>query len=260
MKSPSVSEPGGLTFAWLHRPRLSLALPGFLLLSLLVHALTFYVFQVAYPPPVTVAPPPVQVNVLAPTSLEKQELLRWIESEDPAAIANPQEVSPGSIRDVIYQPSFATVRTAPKTFGEKQSTVHFPPTVNSAALIESNQKQSAAVPRKNGPQQTELRFSGALAGRKITTRPALKLDAGNIANPGQTGFFVGVNSDGAIQYVFLQNSSGDEGLDRQAEKHLSGFQFARAAGGVTWGFVTFFWGDDVRASAPPSASPTITIK
>jgi hypothetical protein len=256
MKTPGAPEPGGLTFAWLHRPRLSLALPGFLLLSLLVHALTFYIFQVAYPPSVTIAPPPVQVNVLTPTSPENQELLRWIESEDPAVIANPHEASPGGIRDVTYQPSFATVRTAPKTFGEREAAVFFPPAVNGAALLGGAQKQSAAIPRKNEPQKTELRFSGPLAARKITARPALKLNAGGIANPGQTVFFTGVSADGAVQYVFLQNGSGDSGLDRQAENHLAGFKFSRAAAGVTWGFATFFWGDDARAAAPPAESPT----
>lgn len=249
MKTPGVSESHGLTFAWLHRPKISLALPGFLFLSLFFHAVTFYIFQVAYPPPAAVTPPAVQVNVLAPTTPENQELLRWIESENPAATGTPQATTPPMIRDVAYQPSFATVRTTPKTFTEKDSAVAFPAAFDTLELLSGTRKKNADAPAKNVTQQSALKFSGSLASRKISTLPSLHPSPENFANPGSTKFFVGVGRDGRVQYVFLQNSSGSATLDRQAENHLAEVAFARGGKDVTWGFATYSWGDDAYVAA-----------
>jgi hypothetical protein len=59
-------------------------LAAFLVLSLMAHALCFYVFQIVYPTPVALLPPPGRVTFIAPDSEEGRTLLRWIDAEDPA--------------------------------------------------------------------------------------------------------------------------------------------------------------------------------
>jgi len=59
-------------------------LAAFLVLSLMAHALCFYVFQIVYPTPVALLPPPGRVTFITPDSEEGRTLLRWIDAEDPA--------------------------------------------------------------------------------------------------------------------------------------------------------------------------------
>ncbi len=59
-------------------------LASFLVLSLVAHALCFYVFQIVYPTPVAVLPPPARVTFIALDSDEGRTLLHWIDAEDPA--------------------------------------------------------------------------------------------------------------------------------------------------------------------------------
>ena len=80
--SEIAAEP--LLFSWdspLWRRR---TLAAFVVLSVLAHALCFYVFQIVYPTPVALLPPPARVTFIAPDSEEGRTLLRWIDAEDPA--------------------------------------------------------------------------------------------------------------------------------------------------------------------------------
>src|SRR5881275_606091 len=80
--SEIVVEP--LLFGW-DSPRAQKAvLVIFLALSLIAHAFCFYVFQIVYPTPVALLPPPAGVTFIAPDTEQGRTLLRWIDSEDPA--------------------------------------------------------------------------------------------------------------------------------------------------------------------------------
>src|SRR5215510_5738831 len=68
---------------------------AFLVLSMLAHALCFYVFQIVYPTPVALLPPPARVTFIAPDSEEGRTLLRWIDAEDPA-VAFTTHPAPGA--------------------------------------------------------------------------------------------------------------------------------------------------------------------
>lgn len=231
-----------LTFHW-PRPRLSLALLGFLLASLLLHAMAFYLFQVVYPPTVAISPPAASVNLITPSTPENQALLRWIDSEDPAAIAKPHEIVPNNLYDISYQRSFADVRTGPKQPDEKNAAVQFPPAVDMAELIGDTGK-SAPRAVTIAPHETELKFSGTLAGRKIANVPTGKPGGPDIREP--SNFLVGVAPDGKVQYVFFMGVEADDkakALDAQAEKYLNRVEFARAGGDTAWGMATFYWGD-----------------
>src|SRR5207245_7061152 len=78
----SAAEP--LIFRWDSLRGEKVAITVFLAISLVAHALCFYIFQIVYPPTVTLLPPPARVALITPASEEGRTLLRWIEAEDPA--------------------------------------------------------------------------------------------------------------------------------------------------------------------------------
>ncbi len=72
-----------LLFSWESPRRRKMAIIAFLALSLVGHALCFYVFQIVYPPTIALLPPPARVSLITPASEEGRTLLRWIDAEDP---------------------------------------------------------------------------------------------------------------------------------------------------------------------------------
>ena len=254
MKPAPASESRLLTFHWPQRPQISLALVGFLLLSVLAHGLAFYIFQVVYPPVVAISPPPVQVNLLTPSTPENQSLLQWIDSEDPAAIANPHEIVPGNLYDIAYQRSFEEIHTAPKSPDEVAPAIPFPPAQNAMEIIGSALKSVPQTAASIPPHPTELKFSGPLAGRKILSRPPLKFNTANPDSREPASFLVGVGPNGKVRYTFFMGVETDDNagaVDRQAEEYLNGVEFSRAPGAVAWGVATYYWGNDAGRSNPP---------
>ncbi|HEY4757802.1 MAG TPA: hypothetical protein VIH43_04535, partial [Chthoniobacterales bacterium] len=109
-----VSEiaPEPLLFSWDSPRHRRTMLVAFLLLSLMAHALCFYVFQIVYPTPVALLPPPARVTVIAPDSEEGRTLLRWIDAEDPA-VAFTTHPAPGArlaaLPKTEHLPSYSAV-------------------------------------------------------------------------------------------------------------------------------------------------------
>jgi len=54
-----------------------------------------------------------------------------------------------------------------------------------------------------------------------------------------------------VQYVFLQDSSGDKALDASAGRVLERVRFRAGAEALTWGFATFHWGSSVFVHPSP---------
>src|SRR5215216_5603655 len=108
--SEIVTEP--LLFSWDSPRRQRTTLAAFLLLSLVCHALCFYVFQIVYPTPVALLPPPARVMFVAPGSEEGRTLLRWIDAEDPA-VAFTTHPAPGARLGALpkaeHLPSYSAV-------------------------------------------------------------------------------------------------------------------------------------------------------
>jgi hypothetical protein len=248
MKPGAATEPHRLKFHWPPRPRISLALVGFLFISVLAHGVAFYILQVVDPPVVVITPPPVQVNLLTPTTPENVALLRWIDANDPAAIANPHEVVPGNIYDLPYQRSSAETRATPKSPDELAAAVPFPTARDAMDVIASAQESPAPPVAKMAPLSTELKFSGGLAGRKVMGQPSLKFNIPGTGDREPVSFLVGVGPDGKVQYTFFMGVETDDktmAIDRQAEEHLGQVEFARTGGeGTAWGIATYYWGND----------------
>ncbi len=148
MKPGAETEHHRLKFHWPPRPQISLALVGFLFLSVIAHGVAFYILQVVDPPVVVITPPPVQVNLLAPTTPENIALLQWIDANDPAAIANPHEVVPGNLYDLPYQRAGAEIRATPKSPDEQVAAVPFPAARDAMAVI----GERAGIRRRPPPE------------------------------------------------------------------------------------------------------------
>ena len=98
-----------LLFSWDSPRRRQAAFLAFLALSLLAHAVCFYIFQVVYPPAVTLLPPPARVALITPASEEGRTLLRWIDAEDPAVAFTthrPPEARLRALPKVEHVPSY----------------------------------------------------------------------------------------------------------------------------------------------------------
>jgi hypothetical protein len=245
--SGSESEPG-LTFQWPAEKGFPFLLFFCVLGSVLAHGATFVLFQVVYPERVTIPQPAPHVSLLTPSSPENIALLRWIEAEDPALIASESPVRPPALVEVLYRPSFSEPRTeplgAPK---EAPNQVRFPPAIDRLAVRNTATQHpvAGAVP----PLPTTVRFSGALASRPLTRNPAIRFSQQAPTPVRPSHFLVGVDASGTIRYQFLQESSGDAGLDGLGAMHLGQVQFAASEALVTWGMVAVIWGDDAHAPA-----------
>jgi hypothetical protein len=98
-----------LLFSWDSPRTKKAALLAFLAISLLAHAVCFYIFQVVYPPTVTLVPPPARVALITSASEEGRTLLRWIDAEDPAVAFTthrPPEARLRALPKVEHVPSY----------------------------------------------------------------------------------------------------------------------------------------------------------
>src|SRR5437763_11046893 len=101
MPNPTAEE-SALMFEWAPPKGEKLLITLFLLGSLFLHALAFYMFRIIYPPTIAVLPPPARINLITGKSEEVRTLLRWIEAEDPA------------LASATIRPTEARARALPK--------------------------------------------------------------------------------------------------------------------------------------------------
>jgi len=221
---------------------------GFILLSAGVHVFGFYIFQTIYPPEGHVGPPPVQVGLLTPGTPEADAILRWIDSEDPALAAEPGNVPVPGLMSLPYKPSYATVRARPAMVPSTVEPLPYPAGASGLDLVKMAASHAAGTPAAPAHVATALSFSGELAGAAVEPLPSFEslheADQG-VLEPAR--FLLGVSDGGEVQYVFLQDSSGDKALDTRASEILEEVRFHATTERLTWGFATFYWGSAVYA-------------
>lgn len=249
----------GLLFEWPLHGKNFLVSPKFLFVSLFLHALGFYLFQVAYSPNVSITPPPAMVSLLMPTTPENRALLQWIAAEDPAAIAMPHDALPAQLLDSSYKPSFAQARSLPRMPVEQSAVVVYPPAQDVLPFIQSVMVPTGKPPVSVPVPQNEIRFTDTLAKRTPATAQPVHLSAKSSADLQPASFLASVAPDGAVVYVFLQKSSGDTAMDHEAEVHLARMKFTATDGALEWGTATFFWGSEAFENRPTSAPQNETI-
>ena len=73
-------------------------------------------------------------------------------------------------------------------------------------------------------------------------------------SPQAAEFRIAVSGAGEVRYAFLQRSSGDGALDRQARQFLVNCRFLGANGNsadLIWTTAAIVWGSDVAAPKEP---------
>jgi hypothetical protein len=245
-----------LLFTWASPRRRRAAIVGFLTLSLLAHAVCFYIFQVVYPPTVTLLPPPARVALITPASEEGRTLLRWIDAEDPAVAFTthrPPEARLRALPKVEHVPSYRAMEPTLKELPPLEINSRTPDSQPPGPVPFVRQKNATAA----RPIPTTVSFSKELDAFGAVKLPELKFVASTGEPPEAIRFRVAVSGLGEIRYCFPMNSSGDPGLDEQARLYLMRSRFPHASPGdaksdaqLTWGIATIEWGSDI---APPQA-------
>jgi len=251
-----------LLFTWDSPRRQRTMLAAFLLLSLVAHALCFYVFQIVYPTPVALLPPPARVTFIAPDSEEARTLLRWIDAEDPAVAFTthpPPGARLGALPKTEHVPSYSTVKPILKELPPLKLDLRIPSSRPPDAVRSAARKNASA----KGIARTYIFFSKELDQFGAASSPQSGFATSNEETPETLRFRVAVNDLGEIRYCFPINSSGDPALDEQARLQVvrSRFSQGREPGdklgsSLVWGMATIQWGSDV---ARPQQAPTATV-
>jgi hypothetical protein len=229
---------------------------GFILLSAVVHAFGFYIFQTIYPAVARVGPPPVQVGLLVPGTPGADAILRWIDSEDPALAAQPGKAPIPGLMSLPYIPSYQSVHARPTMATAAEPPLPYPDGASGLDLVKMAASRSAGPAPAGAPTATTLSFSGPLVvAGPLPSFSGLHSAGGDALEP--TRFLLGVSDQGDVKYVFLQDflqeSSGDPTLNASAASLLQQVKFRPSAEPLTWGFATFYWGPEVYAQPTPAA-------
>lgn len=256
----------GLIFA--PEPRASGTLAAMAGLSLLGHAVSFYLVQVFYVPAAALSPspPPVRWTVLPAGSPENAALQRWLDVVDPAlAVGGPEPAAAqvlAGLPPASYVPSYEAGSSAGRGLPPVRLENPIPgsPGVTSGAdpltawalppgpVPDAVRGQRPAGSRSADapgvvtfPENLRARLS---PGTRAPTPPRLAHPAAALAELLRPAtFLVGVGPEGGVPLVFREESTGAPAADDAARDTLRALRFTPAAGGVlTWGRVTFHWG------------------
>ena len=259
MNDPAgATEDAGLLFEWAPNKGEKLLITLFILGSLFLHALAFYMFRIIYPPTIAVLPPPARVNLITGNSEEGQTLLRWIEAEDPAlasATLRPPDSRLRALPKLAHVPSYVIqepkLKDAPP-WDLTPAPKHALPPGPVAVDRNVNEPSWPKVP-------THAFFSDELKALGEPRLTATQFTASSAETPENVRFRIGVDGSGEVRYCFRISSSGDAALDEQARQWLVRTRFTKINPSadtqtLTWGVAAVEWGNDVtqasRAAAP----------
>jgi hypothetical protein len=256
--SESTAEP--LIFRWDSPRREKLAITIFLALSLVAHALCFYIFQIVYPSTIALLPPPARVTLITPASEEGRTLLRWIDSEDPAlafTTHRPREARLYALRKPEHMPSYSAIQPALKDIPPLERDLRIPSCQAPGAVRLVRRKTATAM----GLFPTSASFSKEFDTFGAPTPPETSFAASNEETPQTIRFRVAVNTLGEIRYCFPVNSSGDPALDGQARLYVARCRFPKSTANpgkgdsfLAWGIATIEWGNDIARPQPQAAA------
>lgn len=265
----SPPTPAPLIFNWAPPRRRRRALIIFLILSVLLHALCFYIFQIVYPPTVALLPPPARVTLISPDNPESLALLRWVEAEDPALTTTTQRSADAkdfTLPAIEHHPSYVTHQPKLKMLPSVTPDLSIP---SSAAVGPVRPPQ--LKPNTAGPglaRKTTALFADLPTGLGEPVFGDFKFRLRRADAPANARFRVAIDERGAIRFCFLIESSGDAALDEQARSflqlcrfqpmsHMGTKEIAPPKGPTAffWTSATILWGNDLlsdTAASPPS--------
>lgn len=259
--SETLIEP--LLFSW-DSPRQQKAVFAiFVVMSLVGHAFCFYVFQITYPTPVALLPPPAGVTFIVPDSEQGRTLLRWIDAEDPALAFTthaPPQTKLGAISKAEHVPSYFALDPPLKKIPAFKPDLRIPSSRPPGAVPSLSRKTDSA----GAMDRTYISFSKELKQFGVANIPKTRFAASHEETPETLRFRIAVSDLGEIRYCFPVNSSGDPALDEQGRLQLvrsrfspSGITSDRPGLYLVWGIATIQWGSDV---ARPLKAPAATVR
>jgi hypothetical protein len=256
----TTAEP--LIFSWDSPQGRKITIVIFLALSVVGHALCFYVFQIVYPPTVALLPPPARLTLITADSEDGRALLRWIDAEDPAlafTTQRPPEAQFPELPKAKHVPSYKATSPVLKELPSTDSTVPVP-SCQSPGAVNFVRPQAAS---SLGTMATSVSFSKELAALGAPSMPKPDFAAASQEAPQPIRFQVAVNKLGEVRYCFPLNSSGDPALDERARMYITGCRFPENAAGrgnadsvLAWGTATIEWGNDIARPNPLPAART----
>jgi hypothetical protein len=256
----SQSAAESLIFSWDSPRGEKLTITIFLALSLIAHALCFYIFQIVYPPTVALLPPPARVTLITPDSEEGRTLLRWIDAEDPAlafTTRRPQETRLRAVPKAEHVPSYSAIEPTLKNIPPLERDLRIPSCQPPGAVPFVHQKTAPPV----SVVKTSVSFSNELQVFGAPTPPEPAFVASNEEMPETIRFRIAVNKLGEVRYCFSINSSGDPALDEQARLYVARCRFSQNTANagkpdlfLAWGTATIVWGNDIARPQPARAA------
>jgi TonB family protein len=213
-------------------------LPVLIAISLFGHIFCFYIFRVVYPTTTTLLPPSAQVTVLDPNNPQDKSLLDWVEMNNPANVSAPR-FSPRLVAQLVpqYKPIYSGLSVdlkPPVSSGPKEE--ENPSTFSPETLLPMRSRPTEALPKREFPSRLEI--ASTLEARVPDSLPGLPT-ASALSEP--TSIFVGVNTAGEVDFVFLRQSSGVGQLDQKAEYFVRTLKF-KPGPRRDWGVITLHWG------------------
>ncbi|MEY2601801.1 MAG: hypothetical protein QOJ36_1120 [Verrucomicrobiota bacterium] len=253
-----------LLFNWDAPRGRNLAIIGFLIASLAAHVAGFYLFQVVYPPTVSLTPAPQRVNLISANSVQGATLLRWIDAEDPA-LASTTRKAPEAKRYLLGK-----VQHVPSYFAREPNLQQAPPLTVDLRVPSAQPPGPVPAPLREpskpiGVAPTKVTFSNELDRLGQPKFVSTNFKSSTREPPQNAQFRIAVDAGGAVVYCFSLTSSGDAALDEQAREHLTLCRFpgrlvlsgaegsTSADDALVWGIATVEWGNDI---VEPGAKPT----
>ena len=247
-------DDGELIFQWEHRARSRWRLAAMLAASLLAHAGSFYVFQVAYTPTGTQLPPPARVVLVPLDRPENAPLARWLATNDPALTTRPAAPPAAQVLGAVrfrYVPSYDAAQPPFKGLDRAENALSTVPPraiLPGPVPVPPPVAAPATARPSAGGQSTRLVLTGAVSARADPPLPPVRFrvsEGANVLDP--TVFLVGVPAEGGAPLVFRQSASGSAALDEYARGYLAGVALETKTpdAGPAWGTATFYWGSDV---------------
>jgi hypothetical protein len=250
-----------LLFSWDAPRHRTPTLAVFLVLSLMAHAICFYLFQIVYPTPLALLPPPARVTFMSSNSEEGRTLLRWIDAEDPAVAFTtlpPPGAKLGALPKTDHLPSYSTIKPILKELPPLRPDLRIPSSQPPNPVHFAARKTDFS----RGTVKTRISFSKELDQFGTPTLPQSSFATSTEETPETLRFRVAVNNLGEIRYCFPINSSGDPALDTQARLQVLRSRFSQngqtevePASSLVWGVATIQWGSDVARPVQTPAGP-----
>ena len=261
--TPAVSEiPPELIFQWERRSHVHWRLAGIVALSLLAHAVSFYVLQVAYTPTGSQLPPPAQVVMVPLDQPGNEAFAHWLAMEDPSLVIQPADPSSEdtlAALDFYYVPSYKAARPGFKSLDPLpgEETVSAPPRPRPPgpvplSLFTAGEPAHPAAPVSTS-QRTSIALTGGVENLVTSPLPPVRFKMVIGSEPLEpTAFLVGARPEGGMPFVILKSKPGSATADEYARDYLARLNLHSTespGNAVVWGCAEFAWGADIYLPA-----------